>query len=452
MRLSPNARALLEAAAVVPQRAELWLLGALAGAAVGAVDECVSAGMLVVDGDGVVFRHELARLSLESSIGPVSKVRLHRQALAAISGRPGHALDFARLAHHAEAAGDSDAVFHFALPAAERASSMGAHREAAAQYGRVLRSGAGLPLDQRADVLERRSQECYLTDQSDEAIAALEEALECRRALGDKLGEGRTLRRLASILWCPGRTGESRQASREAVAVLERLPASRELAEAYARLASSIGGTEGWAAGAEWGERALQLAEDLGDTGTALEAKRFLAFGLPDGGLEAMEQVLGDAKRANLVEEVGVTYIALASNALDVRRYDVAADQLAKGLEYCSDHGLELFRLYLFSYRARLLPCSRSLGTGGRDGRHGLEDPPDVDKPAHHRPDCPGARPGQAGDPGHRPLLDEAWDLAQPTGELSRLGPVASAPPKPLGSGATLMASLRRRSRPWRWR
>ncbi|MGA3221968.1 MAG: helix-turn-helix transcriptional regulator, partial [Acidimicrobiales bacterium] len=31
------------------------------------------------------------------------------------------------------------------------------------------------------------------------------------------------------------------------------------------------------------------------------------------------------------------------------------------------------------------------------------------------------------GDPGHRPLLDEAWDLAQPTGELSRLGPVASA-------------------------
>ena len=76
MRLSPNARALLEAAAVVPQRAELWLLEALAGAAVGAVDECVSAGMLVAEGDGVVFRHELARLSLESSVGPASKARL----------------------------------------------------------------------------------------------------------------------------------------------------------------------------------------------------------------------------------------------------------------------------------------------------------------------------------------------------------------------------------------
>jgi tetratricopeptide (TPR) repeat protein len=207
MRLSPSARELLEAAAVVPQRAELWLLEALAGAAVGAVDECVSAGMLVAEGDGVVFRHELARLSLESSVGPARKARLHRRALAAISGRPGPALDFARLAHHAEAAGDADAVVRFALPAAERASSTGAHREAAAQYGRVLRSGPELPLEQRADLLERRSHECYLTHQSDEAIAALEEALECRRALGDKLGEGRSLRRLAEILWCLGRTG-----------------------------------------------------------------------------------------------------------------------------------------------------------------------------------------------------------------------------------------------------
>ena len=66
---------------------------------------------------------------------------------------------------------------------------MGAHREAAAQYGRVLRSGAGLPIDERADVLERRSHECYLTDQSDEAIAALEEALECRRALATGSGK-----------------------------------------------------------------------------------------------------------------------------------------------------------------------------------------------------------------------------------------------------------------------
>ena len=427
MRLSPSARELLEAAAVVPQRAELWLLEALAGAAVGAVDECVSAGMLVAEGDGVVFRHELARLSLEGSVGPARKAGLHRQSLAAISARRGHALDFARLAHHAEAAGDADAVVRFALPAAERASSMGAHREAAAQYGRVLRSGAGLPLDERVHLLDRRSHECYLTDQSDEAIAALQEAIECRRALGDKLGEGRSLRWLAEILWCPGRTGDSGRAAREAVAALEPLPATRELAEAYAWLANSVGETDGWAAGAEWAERALQLAEDLGDTETALEARRILAFALPDGRLEAMEQVLEDAQRANLVEQLGATYIWFARNALDVRRYDVAADRLAKGLEYCSDHGLELFRLYLLSFRARLYLAQGRWAQAADTADMVLGIPRTSIHPRITALTVLGLVRVRRGDPGHRPLLDEAWDLAQPSGMVSRLGPVAAA-------------------------
>ena len=98
---------------------------------------------------------------------------------------------------------------------------------------------------------------------------------------GDRLGEGRSLTRLGEILWCPGRTAESGQAGREAVAVLERLPASRELAKAYAWLARSIGETNGWAAATEWAKHALQLAEDLGDTETALEARRIARVRAP---------------------------------------------------------------------------------------------------------------------------------------------------------------------------
>src|SRR4051812_16936764 len=64
-RLNPDARALLEAVAVVPQHAELWLLDALAGEAAGRLDECLASGMLTVDSAGVTFRHELARLAVE---------------------------------------------------------------------------------------------------------------------------------------------------------------------------------------------------------------------------------------------------------------------------------------------------------------------------------------------------------------------------------------------------
>jgi DNA-binding CsgD family transcriptional regulator/tetratricopeptide (TPR) repeat protein len=426
MRLSPSARALLEAAAVVPQRAELWLLEALAGAAVGAADECVSAGMLVPEGDGVVFRHELARLSLESSMGPGRKAHLHRQALTAISGRPGHAMDFARLAHHAEAAGDGDAVVRFALPAAERARSTGAHREAAAQYGRVLRFGAGLPLEQRADVLERRSHECYLTDQSDEAIAALQDALECRRALGDKLGEGRSLTRLGEILWCPGRTAESLRAAREAVAVLEPLPASRELARAYVKLGKTLR-RDRPGEGSKWGERGLRLAEDLGDTETAFEARRVVASALPDRGVKEMERVLEEAQRVGSLEQAGFSSLDLVLAALDVRLYDVAAVHLAAGLEYCSDHGLELVRFYLLSFWARLNLAQGRWAQAADTADMVLRIPWTSINPRITALTVLGLVRARRGDPGHRPLLDEAWDLAEPTGELCRLGRVAAA-------------------------
>ena len=227
----------------------------------------------------------------------------------------------------------------------------------------------------RSTGLERRSHECYLTDQSDEAIGALEEALVCRRALGDRLGERRTLSRLAYILWCPGRTWESERAARKSVDVLEALPPSRELANAYLRLPKNIPDSDGWRSGTEWGKRALQLAEDLGDTETALEARRTIACGLPERALDELQQVLEEAQRVGLVEQVGLTYLPIVNVALDVRRYDVAADGLAKGLKYCSDHGLELFRLYLLSFQARLEPRTGSLGTGSRHGWHGLTDP-----------------------------------------------------------------------------
>ena len=383
--------------------------------------------MLVAEGDGVVFRHELARLSLESSVGPAKKALLHRRALAAISGRPGDDLEFARLAHHAEEAGDTDAVVRFAPPAAERASSMGAHREAAAQFARLLRFGAGLPLDQRADVLERRSDECYLADQSDEAIAALQRALECRSALGDTLGEGRTLTRLGWILWCPGRAAESERAAREAVAVLERLPASRELARAYAKLGwNSIFRNE-LGAGAEWGERALRLAEDIGDTETALEARTIVAYGLPDHGLEEIEQILKRGRQVGAAEQTGIAYVRLVQGALDVRRYDVAADSLAKGLEYCSDHGIELHRHYLLSYRARLQLDQGRWAQAAETADAVLRIPRTSIMPRIIALTVLGLVRARRGDPGHRPLLDEAWDLAEPTGEVYRFGGLAAA-------------------------
>jgi predicted ATPase len=103
-RLSPPARQVLDAAAVVAPPVETWLLVEAAGAAPAQVDECVAAGMLQGQAGGVGFRHELARLAVERTLAPGRRAELHGRALAALLTRPGAAPDPARLAHHADGA------------------------------------------------------------------------------------------------------------------------------------------------------------------------------------------------------------------------------------------------------------------------------------------------------------------------------------------------------------
>src|SRR5439155_12158910 len=162
----------LEAVAVVPQRAELWLLDAVVEGEIAHLDECLASGMLRTEGRAVAFRHELARLAVEDAIGPHRKIALHRKVLSALGDSPEGTPDPARLAHHAEAAGDAGAVLELAPAAALRAAALGAHREAAAQYARALRFADRVPLEVLAKLLSGRSGECYLTNQFDEAIAA----------------------------------------------------------------------------------------------------------------------------------------------------------------------------------------------------------------------------------------------------------------------------------------
>jgi predicted ATPase len=247
-RLSPAARSLLDAAAVIPHQAELWLLEAIAAEAVEHADECLATGMLVPSAAGVMFRHELTRLAIEDLIPSNRRLEWNRKVLAALTDPPAGERDLARVAHHAEAAGDVAAVLRFAPQAAERAASLGAHREAAALYARALRYGERLPEAERADLHVRCADQLYMSSQFDEAIAAQQAALDLRRRLGDARGEGDSLRSLARLLFFSGRPVEAEPLLEEAVLVLERRPESHELAMAYGSVAQrrmAVSDTEG---------------------------------------------------------------------------------------------------------------------------------------------------------------------------------------------------------------
>ena len=165
------------------------------------LDTCLASGMLVESRDGISFRHELARAAIADEIEPLRRAELHRIAVETLRVQ---GADAARLAHHAEAAGDVDAIVQFAPIAAAQATARGAHREAAAQYRRALCCGAELPHDRHADLLQRGAHASYLIDRFAEAIEWLRAAVELRRQAGDVRGESDALRQLSAVQRCGG--------------------------------------------------------------------------------------------------------------------------------------------------------------------------------------------------------------------------------------------------------
>ena len=373
-RLSPAASALLDAVAIVPPRTEIDLLDAMTGRRIDDLDECLASGMLRFDRDAVVFRHELARLAIEESISPHRRTGLHRAALRALREPDAGSPDLARLAHHAEAAGDAEAVLEFAPQAAARAASLGAHREAAAQYARALRCADGLSSTERGDLLERRAHECYVTDQLDDAIEALGLAVECHRAVGDRLAEGRSLRERSELMWCPGRIGPAEEAGSQAVVVLEELPPGRELGLAYGSVAFLCMQADDAEDARAWAGRALELGERLDDAQIVVRALGVLgAVDLMAGtsdGMEKLERCLRMAEQAGLDDEMATTYLELCRVGLRRRDYAILDRFMEPALAHCSERDLSLWGIHLLAYKARAhLDAGRWDGGGRRTPR-----------------------------------------------------------------------------------
>src|SRR5262249_8427629 len=179
--------------------------------------------------------------------------------------------DHGWLGPRAGGGGDGAGVLRHAPLAAARAARLGAHREAAEQFGLALRHHEP-PDRQRAALLERLSYECYLTDRLLRARDSLLEALAIYERAGDPRSGGASRRWLSRLSGVLGQNADSERYAAAAVSTLEPLEPGPELAMAYSNMGQLRMLSDDNAAALDWGTKAIVLAREVGDTETEIHA------------------------------------------------------------------------------------------------------------------------------------------------------------------------------------
>jgi DNA-binding CsgD family transcriptional regulator len=429
-QLSPAARTVLDFCSVVPTYTDLWLLQATINPASAYLDECARTGLLIVEGDIVRFRHELARQAVESALPASSAQTLHARILEALLARGEDRIPLACIVHHAAGAQDATAVRRYAPAAARQAASLGAHREAAAHYATVLRYADPADAAAHASLFESYAYECYVTGQIDAAIEAQTAALRIRQQLQDRVKEGDNLRWLSRLNWFLCRHAEALQRAKDAIEVLETLPPGPGLAMAYSNRSQAhmLEGDNREAV--DWGNRALGLAEQLSLGDVRIHALNNIGTAQlqcnDQQGWKNLKQSLQLALEHDLHEHACRAYCNLSWESVLYRDYPRANRYFEAGLTYTLERDLDFWHGYILGARARVhleqgrwQQATAEAEAILRSSRLPVQrfDPLLVLGLVRLR----------RGDPGGDELLDEARDMASPIGAALRIGLLQAA-------------------------
>jgi DNA-binding CsgD family transcriptional regulator len=430
-RRSQEAQRLLEIVAVSPGRIERWVIAALGVGDETALDECLATQLLRLEGQTIAFRHELARQAVEGALSSARRQALHADILHVLLRRDVGSPSLARLVHHAAQAEDAALVLWFAPEAARQAAAQKAHRAAAAHYQTALLYADQLAPEQRAELLDGLANEHYLTGQIEEAFAPCEAALALWRALDRMEKVGQTLCRLSRLSWLLGRNDEADRHGHAAVAALETLPQGHELALAYGNLAHLGTRATDSAAALFWGERAIALAERLGDYETLSYALNSVgAAEITSGdeqGRAKLERSLAIALEHGYEEHAARAYANLAIYSVLRLQRPQASAYLHEGIAYCAERDLDPWGHFLrwAQARARL---DQGDWLGAEEDATAIVDVPWM-AVTNRVPALLilGRVRARRGDPGAKAALDEARDLALAIGEPQRIEQVAAA-------------------------
>jgi len=353
-RLPAPAQRLLEFVALSPVRVERPLLDEHVPGWAIAVVEPDRQRIVSIHRDAVAFGHEIARQAVAGAVPAARAEEVHRGLLDTLIRT--HA-DPARIVHHAVAVGDADAIVTYGLAAARQAVRCHANREAMAHFGRVGELAARLSSAEQADLYTEWMSVCIDMGDIEQAAQIGQRALVLRRSLGDTVGTGRMLVRLAHTHWVLGHGADGDRHIDEAISVLSAGPPGSELADAFA--ARAVRDMMNWRASGAWmsAHRAADLARECGDD--EVLAYALMVIGMTDflqgrDGTATVEEGIELARAVGDDHTVCVAYANLAETAVEHRQRDRALRYLDRGSAWADEHEVLSVLSYLTSLRSRL--------------------------------------------------------------------------------------------------
>ncbi len=334
------------ATAVCGPRADLALVHEVCLAATEGLPECLNAGVLVTDAETVGFRHELARLAALEQISSPQRRTLHKQALTVLTQQTINPDTLGSLAFHADQADDTDAVLRYGPAAAQRASSLGANREAAELYALTLRHANDVPDEMRVVWLEQHALSSHLSGLTEAAVSSYYAAAALRHSLGDRLNEADDLRLVSYILWMLGRTTEGVEAGHASLRLLDGVGPCPQLAWSLINMAELASGAFSPQC-TEYGLRAMAVGNEIGDNAVVVRARAGVALAQVtsgDTGWDEYEGVWRDAMATPELSELGgVVGATLCWFASLHHHLDRAEAYIKDVSEFCAAHDLGVF-------------------------------------------------------------------------------------------------------------
>ena len=339
----------LELISVIPNKVEIEFLKKLIADIEEHVDNCLKKAILTADKNLISFRHELGRLAFMDTIPEIYKIKLHQKVLQCLLEYPDQNNYLARIVHHAVKSNDAENVIKYAPLAARQASALGAHTLAAEHYLYALKYSDKLPAEDKIELYEGRSYECYLTGKVEEAIAAGEAALEILKEFPNPKREGEIYRKMSRMMWynCEDEKGE--EYLDKAISIFEIFPPGRDLAMAYSNKSQTYAIREENSKAAKWGQEALRLARKINDHEIEAHALNNIGCAYMQTGDKAGEDELKKSLeislKYDLFEHAVRAYINLGTINLNYKNLAEADNYFTAGIEYCNERDLYIFSL-----------------------------------------------------------------------------------------------------------